>query len=89
MAEAPNENATGLPSTPVQSAVPDIPSSIHDDSRESQDDGADDEETEGPDEEPKLKYHRLTDSLTSAYKNGDATSSFLVSGDKLVSRLNP
>ena len=37
-------------------------------------------------DEPKLKYHRLTGSLSSVYRNGDATSCFLVSGDKMVLR---
>ena len=36
------------------------------------------------DEEPKLKYTRLTPSLGSMYRSGDSTSSFLVSGDKLI-----
>ena len=33
-------------------------------------------------DEPKLKYHRLTGSLSSVYRNGDATSCFLVSGTR-------
>jgi hypothetical protein len=47
------------------------------------------EEEEDQDEdedEPKLKYHRLTGSLSSVYRNGDATSCFTVSGDKMVWR---
>ena len=36
------------------------------------------------DEEPKLKYTRLTSSLGNVYRNGDATSAALVAGDKLV-----
>jgi vacuolar protein sorting-associated protein 41 len=43
----------------------------------------DDEEVED-DEEPRLKYVRLTGSLGSVYRNGDATSSILVAGDKMV-----
>ncbi|KAJ4290959.1 Vacuolar protein sorting-associated protein 41 [Kalmusia sp. IMI 367209] len=42
----------------------------------------DDDEDEA-DEEPKLKYTRLTSSLAPVYRNGDATSSFLVAGDKM------
>lgn len=42
----------------------------------------DDEEDE--DEEPRLKYARLTQHLSGVYKNADATSSFLVAGDKMV-----
>lgn len=42
------------------------------------------EEEEDVDEEPKLKYSRLTSSLLPVYRNGDATSSFMVAGDKMV-----
>jgi hypothetical protein len=48
---------------------------------------AEEVEEEGEQEEedePRLKYHRLTGSLNSVYRSGDATSSFLVSGDKMV-----
>lgn len=44
----------------------------------------DDDEDDDADEEPKLKYSRLTSSLGPVYRNGDATSSFLVAGDKMV-----
>ena len=47
-------------------------------------DSDDDEEDEDVDEEPKLKYSRLTSSLLPVYRNGDATSSFMVAGDKMV-----
>jgi hypothetical protein len=43
-----------------------------------------DEDDDEADEEPKLKYSRLTSSLGPVYRNGDATSSFLVAGDKMV-----
>ncbi|KAL1394198.1 vacuolar assembly protein-like protein [Phyllosticta capitalensis] len=43
---------------------------------------SDDDDEE--DEEPKLKYDRLTGYLGSVYRNGDATSSFLVGGDKMI-----
>lgn len=36
------------------------------------------------DEEPRLKYARMTQHLGGLYRNADATSSFLVSGDKMV-----
>jgi hypothetical protein len=49
---------------------------------EVEEDGEQDED----EDEPKLKYHRLTGSLSSVYRNGDATSCFLVSGDKMVLR---
>ncbi|KAF3902896.1 hypothetical protein AA313_de0208897 [Arthrobotrys entomopaga] len=42
------------------------------------------EEDEEEDEEPKLKYVRLTSSMGNVYRNGDATSTAIVAGDKLV-----
>lgn len=52
---------------------------------EDDDDGEEeDDEDEDDDEEPRLKYARLTQSLAGVYKNADATSSFLVAGDKMV-----
>lgn len=54
----------------------------HVDNHEADDD--DEEEDDDADEEPKLKYSRLTSSLGPVYRNGDATSSFLVAGDKMV-----
>lgn len=43
----------------------------------------DDEEEE--EEEPRLEYTSITKKLTAVYRNGDATSTFLVAGDKMVS----
>jgi len=43
------------------------------------------EEEEDEDEEPRLKYASLTKHLKPIYRNGDATSAFLVAGDKMVS----
>lgn len=40
---------------------------------------------EDEDEEPRLKYASLTKRMKSVYRNGDATSAFLVAGDKMVS----
>lgn len=48
------------------------------------DDDAEEEEEDDEDEEPRLKYARLTQNLSGVYKNADATSSFLVAGDKMV-----
>ncbi|KAF1808378.1 hypothetical protein P152DRAFT_477408 [Eremomyces bilateralis CBS 781.70] len=43
------------------------------------------EEDDGEDEdEPKLKYTRLTSMLSPVYRNGDATSAFMVAGDKMI-----
>ena len=53
------------------------------DDEEEGDDDDDDEDEE--DEEPRLKYARLTQYLGGVYRNGDATSAFLVAGDKMVS----
>ena len=47
-------------------------------------DGTEDEEEEEEEEEPRLKYAPLTKNLTSLYRNGDASSAFLVAGDKMV-----
>ncbi|KAJ1326077.1 vacuolar protein sorting-associated protein 41 [Microdochium nivale] len=47
-------------------------------------DDDDDDEEEDEDEEPKLKYARLTQHLSAVYRNGDATSSFIVAGDKMI-----
>lgn len=43
---------------------------------------------EDEDEEPRLKYASLTKHLKPVYRNGDATSTFLVAGDKMVSSLS-
>ncbi|KAF2752252.1 vacuolar assembly protein-like protein [Sporormia fimetaria CBS 119925] len=44
----------------------------------------DDSDQDDADEEPKLKYSRLTSSLAPVYRNGDATSTFMVAGDKMI-----
>lgn len=48
-----------------------------------QDDGAAEDEDEEEEDEPKLKYAKLTGSLTNVYR-GDSTSAFVVAGDKVV-----
>ncbi|KAK4226281.1 putative vacuolar protein sorting-associated protein [Podospora fimiseda] len=57
-----------------------------DNNSNSSDDKEDDEEDseEEEDEEPKLKYARLTQHLGPVYRNGDATSAFIVAGDKTI-----
>jgi hypothetical protein len=52
------------------------------DDKDGQDDQDDDDEAQ--DDEPKLKYHRLTSNLASVYRNGDATSCFVAGADKMV-----
>ncbi|TQS39260.1 hypothetical protein Golomagni_00219 [Golovinomyces magnicellulatus] len=41
------------------------------------------DDTDEEEEEPRLKYERITTQLGSIYRNGDATSAFLVAGDKM------
>lgn len=57
-----------------------------DEEEEEEDDEEEDEDDadEDDDEEPRLKYARLTQHLLGVYRNADATSSFLVAGDKMV-----
>lgn len=61
-----------------------------DDDSNAGDDSQGDEEEEEEDsdeedeEEPRLKYAYLTKHLKPVYRNGDATSSFLAAGDKMV-----
>ncbi|KAL8640299.1 MAG: hypothetical protein Q9228_002764 [Teloschistes exilis] len=43
----------------------------------------DQEEEEEEDEEPRLKYASVTKHIKPVYRNGDATSAFLVGGDKM------
>ena len=43
------------------------------------------EEDEEEEEEPRLKYATLTRNVSTLYRNGDATSTFLVAGDKMAS----
>ena len=50
---------------------------------ESEEEEADDDD-DGPDDEPKLKYTKLTGSLASLYRNGDSTSASTVAGDKMA-----
>ena len=51
---------------------------------ESEDASTDVEDDDEVEDEPKLKYARLTSHLGPVYRNGDATSAFLVAGDKMV-----
>lgn len=51
---------------------------------EEEEEEEDDSEDEDEDEEPRLKYASLTKSISPLYRNGDATSTFLVAGDKMV-----
>ena len=55
-----------------------------DDNAEENEEDEEEGEDEEEDEEPKLKYARLTQHLGAVYRNGDATSAFLVAGDKMI-----
>ncbi|KAI0007156.1 hypothetical protein F4779DRAFT_629326 [Xylariaceae sp. FL0662B] len=55
----------------------------NDDGEEEEEDD-DDEDEDEEDDEPKLKYARLTQHMSGVYRNGDATSTFLVAGDKMI-----
>jgi hypothetical protein len=66
------------PSTPSKPAAPSVDEDDNDDS------DSEDEENDAQNEEPKLKYTRLTASLGAVYRSGDSTSSFMVAGDKMV-----
>jgi hypothetical protein len=78
------ENTEDEPHTPAreQSHVETVASN----GKDSAEQDSDDDEDEDADEEPKLKYSRLTSNLLPIYRNGDATSSFMVAGDKMVRR---
>lgn len=82
MAAQPNglrDDAVALPHD--GHSTTDEPSTVGDPDTDRDEDEDDDDEE---DEEPKLKYDRLTSVLGSVYRNGDATSSFVVGGDKMV-----
>ncbi|EEH44696.2 uncharacterized protein PADG_00985 [Paracoccidioides brasiliensis Pb18] len=78
----PVQDASRIPST---GSPPEIDSKDDDDPRseESEEDEENEDEDE-EDEEPRLKYASLTKSIGSVYRNGDATSTFLATGDKMI-----
>ena len=51
---------------------------------ESDDEAEEEEEDDEDEDEPRLKYGSLTKSVGGRYRNGDATSTFSLSGDKMV-----
>ena len=57
--------------------------------KEDEEEDEDDEDEDDEDEEPKLKYASLTKGQAAIYRNKDATSAFLVGGDKMVRILQP
>lgn len=81
------------PSTPIPASQPEIAQrekqsgdedSDHGDEYINTDEDEDGEDEDEEDEEPRLKYAPLTRNLGTVYRNGDATSAFLVAGDKLI-----
>lgn len=54
----------------------------HEEDRDSE--GEEEDEEDDDEEEPRLKYAPLTKNLGSVYRDGDATSAFLVAGDKMI-----
>lgn len=78
------------PTTDMTQGAQDKDQRDNDHNSSSSDDGEEEEEaneeddSDDEDDEPRLKYAYLTKNLGSVYRNGDATSSFLVAGDKMV-----
>jgi len=83
MAEESEEH--GDPSKPRQEeSSRDEDDSEDDDEDTDAEEEEDDDDDDAEDDEPKLKYARLTSHLGPVYRNGDATSAFLIAGDKMV-----
>jgi hypothetical protein len=87
MATEAEDQAEALKAVAPESVSQDDDTTKDDESDSASDDTEEeeDEEDDDEDDEPKLKYARLTGSLVPVYRNGDATSAFLVAGDKMVS----
>jgi hypothetical protein len=81
---------TNAPSTPIKQTAPPAQEGSDGEEGDGDGDGDDDDDDDedadddGPNDEPKLKYTRLTSSLGAVYRSGDSTSSFMVAGDKMV-----
>lgn len=77
------DNTEDEPRTPArdEARLAQVASNGKDSAEQDSDEDDDEEEAE---EEPKLKYSRLTTNLGPVYRNGDATSAFMVAGDKMV-----
>ncbi|KAI1385962.1 uncharacterized protein F4822DRAFT_358723 [Hypoxylon trugodes] len=90
------EHATDHAETPSSENNVDVAGDTKDggEEKDNEDENGDEEEEDGEeedgdeddeeDDEPKLKYARLTQHMGGVYKNGDATSTFLVAGDKMI-----
>lgn len=84
MAEEATDQGDTSNSRDVESSRDDT--ETQDDDESVADSDVDEDEEDDEDDEPKLKYARLTSHLGPVYRNGDATSAFLVAGDKMVCR---
>ncbi|KAJ4387397.1 Vacuolar protein sorting-associated protein 41 [Gnomoniopsis smithogilvyi] len=82
--QAKEKTANDGASDAAETTEPDSDEEEDDDDDDDDDDGEDEEDEDEEDEEPRLKYARLTQNLAGVYKNADATSSFLVAGDKMI-----
>jgi hypothetical protein len=76
------ENTQEEPRTPARDLSP--LEKVASEGKESVEQDSDEDEEDEVEEEPKLKYSRLTSNLGPVYRNGDATSTFMVAGDKMV-----
>ncbi|KAI1514962.1 hypothetical protein Ptr86124_006285 [Pyrenophora tritici-repentis] len=76
------ENSTDEPRTPVREQSE--PEKVANEGKKKVEPDSDDDEDDDVEEEPKLKYSRLTRDLGPVYRNGDATATFMVAGDKMI-----
>lgn len=63
-------------------SVSDVAGEEEEEEQEEKEDGDEDEDDE--EEEPRLKYSTVTSKLSAVFKGGDAVSTFMVAGDKMV-----
>ena len=79
------ENTADEPRTPVRDqSEPEKVASEGKKKKVEPDSDSDEDDDDDVEEEPKLKYSRLTRDLGPVYRNGDATATFMVAGDKMV-----
>lgn len=80
---APNEHSPVVQDAGAAAHVhKDVTANNHKHAQDSETDS--DTGSDSEDDEPHLKYDKLTAALVSVYRNGDATSSLLVAGDKMI-----
>lgn len=77
-----NEDGAGMTTEATTDDDKDDDNDEEDEEGEEEDDEEEDDDDD--DDEPRLKYARLTQHLGGVYRNADATSSFLVAGDKMI-----